>query len=112
MAADVTHRPHDWYDQRQQARSRANTEWVRAPIVLRIQLPPFRDVATDPRLRCTTAFSSMPTTFARRQGWLKVSPTPEEESAESGLAIEDKWRKWRDREEIRRLGFGAIVSPP
>ncbi|GAA5959485.1 hypothetical protein JCM3765_002342 [Sporobolomyces pararoseus] len=60
-------------------------------------------------LERTQTFSSMPTTFARRQGWLKVSTTAEEESAESGLSIEEKWRKWRDREEIRRLGFGAIM---
>ncbi|GAA5941542.1 uncharacterized protein JCM15063_001616 [Sporobolomyces koalae] len=60
-------------------------------------------------LERTQTFANMPTTFARRQGWLNVSSSSEEESAEAGLSIEEKWRKWRDREEVRRLGFGAIM---
>ncbi|GAA5897595.1 uncharacterized protein JCM6883_006749 [Sporobolomyces salmoneus] len=60
-------------------------------------------------LERTQTFSSMPTTFARRQGWLKISSSLEGDSAEGGLSIEEKWRTWRDREEIRRLGFGAIM---
>ncbi|GAA5823289.1 hypothetical protein JCM11251_007552 [Rhodosporidiobolus azoricus] len=58
-------------------------------------------------LERTQAFASMPVTFARRQGWLrdpKVDP-----SAEELLPLEERWKRWRNREEIRRLGFGAVV---
>lgn len=50
----------------------------------------------------------MPTTFARRQGWLKEPQV--DEQAEELLPLDDRWKRWRDREEIRRLGFGAVVS--
>ncbi|GAA5899585.1 hypothetical protein JCM5296_006951 [Sporobolomyces johnsonii] len=58
-------------------------------------------------LERTQAFSSMPVTFARRQGWLNASPV--DESHEAQLPLDERWRRWRDREEIRRLGFGAIM---
>ena len=59
-------------------------------------------------LERTQAFSQMPSTFCRRQGWLKEPPVDEE--VESAFALEERWRRWRDREEIKRLGFAAIVS--
>ncbi|GAA5894448.1 hypothetical protein JCM6882_004825 [Rhodosporidiobolus microsporus] len=58
-------------------------------------------------LERTQAFASMPVTFARRQGWLrdpKVDP-----AAEELLPLDERWKRWRNREEIRRLGFGAVV---
>ncbi|BGP57136.1 hypothetical protein JCM8202v2_004776 [Rhodotorula sphaerocarpa] len=58
-------------------------------------------------LERSQAFASMPVTFARRQGWLKESQVDEE--AEELLPLDDRWKRWRDREEIRRLGFGAVV---
>lgn len=58
-------------------------------------------------LERTQAFSQMPSTFCRRQGWLKESTVDEE--LESTFALEERWRRWRDREEIKRLGFAAIV---
>ncbi|GAA5867809.1 hypothetical protein JCM3774_005860 [Rhodotorula dairenensis] len=58
-------------------------------------------------LERSQAFASMPTTFARRQGWLKE--TPVDEQAEELLPLDERWKRWRDREEIRRLGFGAVV---
>ncbi|GAA5953885.1 hypothetical protein JCM21900_005502 [Sporobolomyces salmonicolor] len=58
-------------------------------------------------LERTQAFSSMPVTFARRQGWLNVPPV--DEAHEAQLPLDDRWRRWRDREEIRRLGFGTIM---
>ncbi|TKA52102.1 hypothetical protein B0A53_04762 [Rhodotorula sp. CCFEE 5036] len=58
-------------------------------------------------LERSQAFASMPTTFARRQGWLKEPQV--DEQAEELLPLDDRWKRWRDREEIRRLGFGAVV---
>lgn len=49
----------------------------------------------------------MPVTFARRQGWLKEPQV--DEQAEELLSLEERWKRWRDREEIRRLGFAAVV---
>ncbi|KAL8284215.1 hypothetical protein RQP46_004964 [Phenoliferia psychrophenolica] len=58
-------------------------------------------------LERTQAFSQMPSTFCRRQGWLKEAYVDEE--VESAFALEERWRRWRDREEIKRLGFAAIM---
>ncbi|GAA5991720.1 hypothetical protein JCM10908_001110 [Rhodotorula pacifica] len=55
------------------------------------------------------AFASMPVTFARRQGWLKEPQV--DEQAEELLPLDERWKRWRDREEIRRLGFGAVDAP-
>lgn len=49
----------------------------------------------------------MPTTFCRRQGWLKELPV--DEGYEASLPLDERWRRWRDREEIKRLGFGTLV---
>ncbi|BGP26569.1 hypothetical protein JCM10295v2_005522 [Rhodotorula toruloides] len=58
-------------------------------------------------LERTQAFASMPITFARRQGWLKEPQV--DEQAEELFPLDERWRRWRDREEIRRLGFGAVT---
>ncbi|GAA6029093.1 hypothetical protein JCM8097_001590 [Rhodosporidiobolus ruineniae] len=58
-------------------------------------------------LERTQAFASMPITFARRQGWFKDPRV--DEAAEELLPLDDRWKRWRNREEIRRLGFGAVV---
>ncbi|GAA6060251.1 hypothetical protein JCM10212_003491 [Sporobolomyces blumeae] len=60
-------------------------------------------------LERTQALASMPTTYARRQGWLNVAASQRDQEEDAGLSVDDKWRRWRDREEIRRLGFGAIM---
>lgn len=49
----------------------------------------------------------MPTTFARRQGWFKDPKIDEE--LEKTFSLEERWKRWRDREEIKRLGFGALM---
>lgn len=56
-----------------------------------------------------TAYASMPVTFARRQNWLREPHV--DESAEELLPLDERWKRWRNREEIRRLGFGALVRP-
>ncbi|GAA5974920.1 hypothetical protein JCM11641_006763 [Rhodosporidiobolus odoratus] len=58
-------------------------------------------------LERTQAFASMPVTYARRQGWFKELKV--DEAAEELLPLDDRWKRWRNREEIRRLGFGAVV---
>ncbi|BGP50450.1 hypothetical protein JCM10450v2_006369 [Rhodotorula kratochvilovae] len=58
-------------------------------------------------LERTQAFASMPVTFARRQGWLKEPQV--DEQAEELLSVDERWKRWRDREEVKRLGFGAVV---
>ncbi|GAA6004022.1 hypothetical protein JCM10207_006519 [Rhodosporidiobolus poonsookiae] len=58
-------------------------------------------------LERTQAFASMPVTFCRRQGWLKEPQV--DEAAEEQLPLDERWKRWRNREEIRRLGFGALV---
>ncbi|GAA5825298.1 hypothetical protein JCM3770_000903 [Rhodotorula araucariae] len=58
-------------------------------------------------LERTQAFASMPVTFARRQGWLKDPHV--DEQAEELLSVDERWKRWRDREEVKRLGFGAVV---
>ncbi|KAK4706108.1 hypothetical protein P7C70_g91, partial [Phenoliferia sp. Uapishka_3] len=58
-------------------------------------------------LERTQAFSQMPSTFCRRQGWLKERPV--EVDVEATFGLEDRWRRWRDNEEIKRLGFAAIM---
>ncbi|GJN92389.1 hypothetical protein Rhopal_005419-T1 [Rhodotorula paludigena] len=57
-------------------------------------------------LERTQAFANMPVTFARRQGWLKEPQV--DEQAEELLSLDERWKRWRDREEIRRLGFAAV----
>ena len=52
----------------------------------------------------------MPITFARRQGWFKEPKI--DEGHEMTFSLEERWRRWRDREEIKRLGFAALVSLP
>lgn len=61
-------------------------------------------------LERTQAFAEMPITFCRRQGWLKEPVV--DERVEAGFSVDERWKRWRDREEIKRLGFGAIVSRP
>lgn len=51
----------------------------------------------------------MPITFARRQGWFKEPKI--DEGHERTFSLEERWKRWRDREEIKRLGFAALVSP-
>lgn len=51
----------------------------------------------------------MPITFARRQGWLNEPHL--DEQAEELLSVDERWKRWRDREEVKRLGFGAVVRP-
>ncbi|GAA5843159.1 hypothetical protein JCM9279_001879 [Rhodotorula babjevae] len=58
-------------------------------------------------LERTQAFASMPITFARRQGWLNEPHL--DEQAEELLSVDERWKRWRDREEVKRLGFGAVV---
>jgi hypothetical protein len=55
----------------------------------------------------SAAYASMPVTFARRQNWLREPQV--DESAEELLPLDERWKRWRNREEIRRLGFGALV---
>jgi hypothetical protein len=59
-------------------------------------------------LERTLSFAGMPTTFCRRQGWL-VEPVVDE-NYEASCGLEGRWRRWRDREQVKRLGWGAIVS--
>lgn len=61
-----------------------------------------------PAFRVLAAFSSMPITFARRQGWFKEPKI--DETHEQTFSLEERWKRWRDREEIKRLGFAALVS--
>lgn len=49
----------------------------------------------------------MPITFARRQGWLNEPHV--DVQAEELLSVDERWKRWRDREEVKRLGFGAVV---
>lgn len=58
-------------------------------------------------IRSHAAFSSMPITFSRRQGWFKEPKV--DESHERTFSIEERWKRWRDREEIKRLGFTTLV---
>ncbi|GAA5873575.1 hypothetical protein JCM8547_005621 [Rhodosporidiobolus lusitaniae] len=58
-------------------------------------------------LERTQAYASMPITYARRQNWLREPKV--DESAEELLSLDERWKRWRNREEIRRLGFGALV---
>ncbi|KAM0790607.1 hypothetical protein ACM66B_004471 [Microbotryomycetes sp. NB124-2] len=53
------------------------------------------------------ACSSMPITFSRRQGWFKEPKV--DESHERTFSLEERWKRWRDREEIKRLGFATLV---
>lgn len=57
----------------------------------------------------SAAHSSMPVTFARRQGWFRERQV--DEWHERSHSLEERWKRWRDREEIKRLGFAALVSP-
>lgn len=59
-------------------------------------------------LERSQAFAGLPTTFCRRQNWL--SEPVVNDMFESSFSLETRWKRWRDREEIKRLGFGAIVS--
>ncbi|KAM0755707.1 hypothetical protein T439DRAFT_376022 [Meredithblackwellia eburnea MCA 4105] len=58
-------------------------------------------------LERSQALAGMPFTFCRRQGWLKAQNV--DESVEGAITLEDRWRRWRDREEIKRLGFATIL---
>ncbi|KAK4056994.1 hypothetical protein OIO90_001894 [Microbotryomycetes sp. JL221] len=53
------------------------------------------------------ACSSMPITFSRRQGWFKEPKV--DETHERTFSLEERWKRWRDREEIKRLGFATLV---
>ncbi|KAK4052462.1 hypothetical protein OIV83_002264 [Microbotryomycetes sp. JL201] len=53
------------------------------------------------------AYSSMPITFSRRQGWFKEPKV--DDSHERTFSLEERWKRWRDREEIKRLGFATLV---
>lgn len=59
-------------------------------------------------LERTQALAAVPVTFCRRQGWLRE--VEEDEAIEAGLGLEERWKRWKDREEIKRLGMGTIVS--
>ena len=59
-------------------------------------------------LEKSEAFKSMAVTFCKRQGWLR-EPTIDEDEEEH-RSVEERWLRWRDREELKRLGFGAVVS--
>lgn len=76
-----------------------------APVVLYTRYQAF--LLTSVRL-CDAAHSSMPVTFARRQGWFRERQV--DEWHERSFSLEERWKRWRDREEIKRLGFAALVS--
>ncbi|SCV71329.1 BQ2448_2917 [Microbotryum intermedium] len=58
-------------------------------------------------LERTQGSGSMPITYARRQGWFKEPHV--DDSHERSFSLEERWKRWRDREEIKRLGFGALL---
>jgi len=61
-------------------------------------------------LEKSEAFMSMAVTFCKRQGWLRETTVVKDE--EEHRSLDERWRRWRDREELKRLGFGAVVSQP
>ncbi|SGY91864.1 BQ5605_C038g11703 [Microbotryum silenes-dioicae] len=58
-------------------------------------------------LERTQGSGSMPITYARRQGWFKEPHV--DDSHERSFSLEERWKRWRDREEVKRLGFGALI---
>ena len=52
-------------------------------------------------------YANLPVTSCRRQGWLVDEEIDSDE--EKHYTLEDRWRRWRDRETLKRLGFAALM---
>ncbi|KAI5481505.1 zinc finger, C2H2-type domain containing protein, transcription factor [Pseudohyphozyma bogoriensis] len=65
-------------------------------------------VSGDKRdLERSQSLSGMPITFCRRQGWLKEPEV--DRDAEASFPLEERWTRWKNREEIKRLGYATIM---